>query len=282
MRLPLVRSWSFLGLGLASLALLVTAGCHGFRDQRTQRSSSVVAFLYPKETNPLPRMELPVLRLPLRVGVAFVPSGGGGDISELQKSTLLQRVAAEFKAREYIEHIEIVPSSYLRAGGGFENLDQVRRLLNVDVVALVAFDQEQFTDQNFLSLAYWTIVGAYIFKGDKNDTQTLMEAAVYDVASRKLLFRAPGANELKGTAAAVYIDEKRREDSGKSLQAATDDLVKNLKTQLEDFRTRVKEAPGTLARVEHKPGYSGGGSFDGAFAAALVLLAGAQRWRRRS
>lgn len=268
------------GLGV----ILAAAGCVGFGPRKTQRSSSVVSYLYPNQSNPLPPTAIPVLRLPLRVGVAFVPSERGGDITELQKNALLQRVAAEFKGRDYIETIEVVPSSYLRAAGGFENLDQVRRLLNVDVIALVAFDQVQFSDENFLSLTYWTIVGAYLFHGNKNDTQTLMEAAVYDIASRHLLFRAPGASEVKAGAAAVYVREQLREQGGKGFDLATDNLIVNLKTQLEEFRTRVRQAPGTVARIEHKPGYSGGGSFGGAFALALAILMaarGGQRWREQ-
>jgi rhombotail lipoprotein len=251
--------------------------------RKTERSSSVVAYLYPNQSNPVPPKEIPVLRLPLRVGIAFVPSGlgraggsyrGPGDVSETQKTTVLQRVAAEFKGLEYIESIEVVPSTYLRPAGGFENLGQLRRMLNFDVVALVAYDQVQFTDSNFLSLAYWTIVGAYVFHGNKNDTQTLLETAVYDIRSRHLLFRAPGVSEVKGGAAIVYVGEKLREDASKGFDAATNDLIKNLKTQLEEFRTRVKTAPNTVARIEHKPGYRGGGDLGGLFAAALAALTG--------
>ena len=146
-----VRSWWPLLLVLGGTILLVTSGCFGWggHSRQTQRSSSVVAFLYPNQSNPLPPVDIPVLRLPLRVGIAFVPSDRN-DISEMQRSVLLQRVAAEFKGRDYIESIEIVPGTYLRKEGGFENLNQVRRLLNFDVVALVAYDQVQFTDQNFL------------------------------------------------------------------------------------------------------------------------------------
>lgn len=70
----------------------------------------------------------------------------------------MERVAAEFKGRDYIQSIEIIPTSYLRPAGGFANLNQVRSLLGVDVIALVAYDQAQFTNENILSLAYWTIV----------------------------------------------------------------------------------------------------------------------------
>jgi rhombotail lipoprotein len=50
------------------------------------------------------------------------------------------RVAAEFKGLDYIQSIEIVPSTYLRTSGGFDNLNQVRSLLGVDVIGLVAYD----------------------------------------------------------------------------------------------------------------------------------------------
>jgi rhombotail lipoprotein len=276
----------------ASVILLSVAGCHFMGSRKTERSSSVVSFLYPKQANPLPPTSIPVLRLPLRVGIAFVPSGtaqqnggyhrGASDLSEMQKTALLQRVAAEFKGREFIEAIEIVPTTYLRPEGSFENLEQVRRMLNFDVIALVAYDQVQFTNENLLSLAYWTIVGAYVFHGNKNDTHTLMEAAVYDIASRHLLFRAPGASQVKAGSTFVDMERRLRDDSSKGFNEATDDLIKNLKMQLEDFRLRAKQAPGTVARIEHKPGYRGSGACDGIFAAALALLLGARAWQRRA
>lgn len=225
-------------------------------------------------------------RPPLRVGIAFVPTGDGkgnrsadSGVSEQQKAALLARVAAEFKGRDYIQTIELVPSTYLRAGGGFTNLDQVRSLLNVDVIALVAFDQVQFTNTNVLSLAYWTIVGAYVFKGNRNDTQTLMEAAVYDIASRHLLFRAPGASRVEAGAAAVYVQQRLRADSAAGFDSATSELIANLKLQLESFRERVKNAPGEV-KIEHRPGYTGGGDLGAIFASALGLLLLARIVRR--
>lgn len=280
---PLAASCLLLGA-----ALLLHSGCLFGGHQKTDRSSSVVNYLYPGESNPLPPTAIPVLRLPLRVGIAFVPSGGrggeqyfgGGGLSEVKKTELMRRIAAEFKAYPFVQSIEIVPSTYLRPQGGFANLDQIRAMLSVDVIALVAYDQVQFTNDNFLSLSYWTIVGAYIFKGNKNDTQTMMEAAVYDIASRHLLFRAPGVSRVEAGSAAMYRDQDLRDDSANGFNVATGDLVVNLKAQLEDFRERVKRSPGEV-QIEHKPGYTGGGAFDGAFAGALTLLALARwRWRR--
>ncbi len=286
-----VSAWSPPVLCVLGVALLIGGGCSGMwgGKRKTERSSSVVNYLYPGEANPLPPTEVPVLRLPLRVGIAFVPSGNtrayyqDAAITEVQKTALMERVAVEFKGRDYIQSIEVVPTSYLRPAGGFTNLDQVRGLLGVDVIALVAYDQVQFTNENILSLAYWTIVGAYIFHGNKNDTDTLMEAAVYDIASRHLLFRAPGASHVEAGAAAAYMEQRKRADGAKGFELATDDMIKNLKTQLEAFRERVKTAPaGTVARIERKPGYTGGGSFGGGFIVAGLLLWGVRWWRRRS
>jgi rhombotail lipoprotein len=270
-------------------ALVFCAGCVSHRQRKkAERATSVVNYLYPTQANPLPPTSIPVLRLPLRVGIAFVPSGNvhqeygaNAPISELQKTALMDRVAAEFKGLEYIQKIEIIPTSYLRPGGGFDNLNQLRSMFGIDVIGLVAYDQVQFTNHNVLSLTYWTIAGAYLFHGNKNDTQTLMETAVYDIESRHLLFRAPGGSRVQAGAAAVYLPQRLRADSGKGFDTATSELIVNLKTQLEAFRTRVKEAPGEV-KIEHKPGYTGAGAMSGGFAVVLLAGLGAVYWRRRS
>ncbi len=217
-----------------------------------------------------------MLRLPLRVGIAFVPGDytGAGGITETQKAALLERVAWEFKNRGYIQSIEIIPSTYLRPRGGFANLDQVSGLLNVDVIVLVAYDQVQFTNMNVMSLVYWTIGGSYVFQGNKNDTHTLMEAAVYDIKSRHLLFRAPGASQVQGKSTVMdLLESDMREESALGFERATAELIRNLQLQLELFRERIKRTPETV-KIEHRPGYTGGGGA-GAVLALAVAAAGA-------
>ena len=247
------------------IGILLLAGCSAFFDdqRKTDRSSSIVNYLYPGQANPLPPTSIPVLHLPLRVG--------GHGVSEVQKQQLLARVADQFRQREFIQSIELIPTTYLRPGGGFDNLDQVSRLLSVDVVVLVAYDQVQFSSENKLSLAYWTIVGAYFFHGNKNDTQTLME------------FRAPGVSETHATSTAIEVSAQLQQASAQGFAVATDDLIKNLQTELERFRERVKSAPETV-RIEKRAGYTGGGASEAWFASAVALLALA-RWiaaRRRT
>jgi rhombotail lipoprotein len=272
-------------LAVLAIALVFSViGCAVF-SQKQGRSSSIVNFLYPKGSRMIADQTIPVLNLPLRVGIAFVPpyTAGRGNyrfdesgLSEMQKTVLMQKVRDSFKAYSFVQSIEVVPSSYLREEGGFENLDQLRGLLGIDVVVLLAYDQVQFTNDSFLSLAYWTIVGAYVVEGNKNDTHTLMEAAVYDIPSRHLLFRAPGASQVKGRSTAVAINEELRAASAQSFDAAIKDVIKNLDTQLADFRERVKKSPGEV-QIVNKPGYSGGGAFDAVWAAAFGLTALA-RW----
>lgn len=286
---PSRASLSVLAFCALSAAVLLTSGCLGITGHRkAQRSSSVVSYLYPGKENPLAPTSIPVLRLPLRVGIAFVPAAGArsdpfgfnSGISEYHKMALMRRVADEFKGRDYIESIQIVPSTYMRPGGGFENLEQIRRMLNIDVIALVAYDQVQFTNENFLSLAYWTIVGAYIVEGNKNDTQTMVEAAVYDIASRHLLFRAPGGSQIKAGSAIVKVEENLRNDAVKGIDQAMTELIANLKTELDGFRERMKQNPGEV-QIERRPGYTGSGDFGAGFFVVLALLGAGAWWRRR-
>lgn len=270
-------------------ALACLGGCASYGGRQSTQGTSVMQFLYPEAVGYVEELTVPELALPLRVGVAFVPPGGdkrGGysygmqnDFSAAQQTRLLETVAAKFRTLPFVSEIKIVPGAYLRPGGGFTNLDQVRSMFGVDVIALVAYDQVQFTDENFLSLAYWTIVGAYVVQGEKNDTQTLMDATVYDIASRRLLFRAPGTSRVRAQAAPVGLEAALREDRHEGLRLATEDLVKSLEAELAVFRARLKERPEEV-KIVHRPGYTGAGAFEGGAAlalAGLVVWAGRRR-----
>lgn len=277
---------------LAALAALLTfglTGCVGpWGNRRRHEASSVVQFLYPGQDMPFIQPQIPTLRLPLRVGVAFIPAGTSGPgyyrsstgFNEQQKTELMRKVAAQFKALPFVQSIEIIPSTYLRPGGGFQNLDQLRALMGIDVVALISYDQTQNSDSTEASLAYWTIVGAYVVEGQRNSTHTLMEAVVYDIESRSLLFRAPGTSTVKNHATLVRNDYELQKASLGSLQEASTQMTTNLAQELELFKVRAKEEPQTV-RIEHKPGYTGGGALDGPFAVLLALLATAAVIRSR-
>jgi len=270
---------------IACLFLLAFAGCASFRNSRHQ-ASSVVQFLYPDKNQPFVQPAIPTLHLPLRVGVAFVPPSGArnhqtGNFSEAQKTALMRDIAARFKALPFVQSIEIVPVTYLRPGGGFDNLDQLHAMLGIDVVALISYDQAQNSSDTAWSLAYWTIVGAYIVPAQKNDTHTLMEAAVYDIPSRNLLFRAPGVSMVKGSSTPIRTAAELRADSARGLVEAAADLTAQLQVELDAFKVRIREEPESV-RIEHKPGYSGAGAMAAGFAGLLGAIFLISRWPRHS
>jgi rhombotail lipoprotein len=269
---------------ISCLVIVSLIGCAGiYGDRKNRYVSSTVAYLYPnQEVAEVPT--IPRLSLPLNVGVAFVPDAGGGagksGLSEKEKYDLMVRISSEFEKLTFVKNIEIIPSAYLTSGGGFTNLDQIKTMYGIDTIALLSYDQVQHTDEGLLSLSYWTIVGAYIVKGEKNDTSTMVDAAVYDITSRKMLFRAPGVNHIKSSATFVNLSEQLREDSSTGFQLSADDLVTNLQNELERFKAKVKEKPQEYI-VEHKKGYTGGSSIGKVFTILVFILGGLALWRER-
>lgn len=247
---------------LAVVLLSLLTGCASLWHQQDThaQSGSAVEYLFP-DAKQAPQLSpgVTTLRPPVKVGIAFAPAAQWGSaLPEQQKTLLLEKVKGNFASLPYVGKIEVIPSSYLRAKGGFANLEQVARMFDVDVVALVSYDQVQFVDNGVLSMLYWTIVGAYVIQGDRYDVQTMVDAAVFDVASKKLLFRAPGTSRVKGSSTLVNYSEASREARAAGFDAAVNDLIPNLKGELERFRERVKTD--SSVQVVNRPGYSGGGS----------------------
>lgn len=279
--------WLKIG-ALAAVAGLV-AGCNAVANHR---SSNLYAYLYSNQKEHVDSPAVPVLSLPLRVGVAFVPVdtangrnysysyGQDLDSSESQKMDLMKQISAQFKQCPFIKSIELIPTVYLTPRGGFPNLDQLRTMYGVDVMALISYDQVQFTDQGMLSLTYWTIVGAYVVPGEKNDTKTMLDAAVYDIASRQLLFRAPGFGTVKGSATPINLSEQKRKDSAAAFEQAATNLVANLKIQLGEFKERGTNAP-TQYKIEYKPGYTGAGAFGGMDTILVMGMGACFLWTRQ-
>jgi rhombotail lipoprotein len=263
--------------------LLAVSGCASLLGppSSTKHAGSVVDYLYP-DAKAAPQLQPEGTRLhpPVRVGVAFVPgcACGGGEPSEAEKTKLLVQVKESFAKYGYIGSIEIIPSSYLRARGGFDNLDQVSRMFNVEVIALVSYDQIQFNDTNSLAVLYWTIVGAYVIHGDKYDVQTLVDTSVFDISSRKLLFRAPGSSEVKGSASMAGFSAHTREAQGQGYQKAVDQMIPALHAELANFKERVKTD--VAFKVENKPGYSGAGDFGWLGLILALSLCGVAHARR--
>lgn len=261
---------------LATLLIIALTGC-SMPTRSSHKSSSIVQFLYPTDDRPVVNPKIPTLRLPLRVGIAFAPSPGysgrsfNQNFPAARKHQLLDDVATQFRSLPFVDTIEVIPDSYLRTGGGFENLDQLKSLLGVDVIALIAYDQAQASIDDESSIIYWTIIGSYIFPTRKNETHTLMEAVVYDIGSRNLLFRAPGVSSVKDRNTLIGSDDELRKDSASGFISAANDLTANLQDELLKFQVRLREKPDT-ANIEHRPGYTGGGSLESWFGVAFALL----------
>jgi rhombotail lipoprotein len=247
----------------------ILSGCAG---HQVRSKSSIVDYLYANEAGTTVTPSIPTLNVPLNVGIAFVPestrrTGGsywwldgkmGSALAEADKSNLLSKVASHFKQQKFVSDIVVIPSTYLTPGGGFDNLEQLKTIYGIDVIALVSYDQVQFTDEGLLSLTYWTLVGAYVVSGEKNDTTTMLDTAVYDISSKKMLFRAPGTSNVKGRATPVNLSEELRNDSLTSFDDAADKMIVNLSTQLNVFREKMKDNSSKV-NVKYREGYSGGG-----------------------
>jgi len=273
------------GLLLIPLAVFLS-GCTNLWQtyaggERRGVSSSLVEYLYPGGEEPPPLSDsIPRLNVPLRVGLAFVPSAAQTDqpvLSEATKSQLLDHVREQFLDREYIAEIEVISDAYMRTGQGFTSLEQISRIYKLDVMALVSYDQVVAYDDTTASFLYWTIIGAYVVKGSKNDVQTFVDTAVFDIPTRQLLFRAPGID--KSTSKSTLIDsaDDLRQMRTAGFTHAMDDMSDNLAIELNKFEFRIQEDP-SVAQVVSRDGGSGGGG--AAFYVACLLLIMASLGRR--
>lgn len=258
MKKALLSILLIIGFALLSSACTGLWKSLGFDTSRQGVSSSLVNFLYPRGEQPPPQDEtIPRLALPLRVGLAFVPGNLGKGLSEERKTYLLERVRQAFIERDFIQKIEVIPDAYLNTGRGFESVDQVARLYGLDVIALVSYDQVVYSEDTTASILYWTIVGAYVIKGSTNDVHTFVDTSVFDIASRKLLFRAPGTDRIEGKSTLVGVAETTRKAQEAGFDHAMAGMTKNLEEALDKFVVRVKKE--RVAEVSYRPGYSGGG-----------------------
>ena len=214
MKSRLLVSLIALGAVLSGCTILDQVFCAPQCRSQTRNSSSLVNFLYPDGATLPATNTIPELHVPLRVGLAFLPSqtsSGPAALDAAQKQVLMERIRQRFSSRKFVSEIVVVPDYYLANARGFAGLDGVQRLYNVDLMALVSYDQVTHTDDNRLSLGYLTIVGAYILRGSSQDTATLVDLAVVDPATRSLVLRAGGTHTWHGTSTLIDADRNSRE-----------------------------------------------------------------------
>lgn len=241
--------------------LLFVSGCSilGYNpDRQNTTSSSLVDFLYPEGTTRVSHeYDIPFIKLPVNVGIAFVPSNNWRTkLDEKTQMSLLMDVKNRFAEHKYVNRIELIPSTYLKQRNGFSTLNQVARMHDVDVMALVSYDQLVRNYEKEASLLYWTIVGMYLVQGNENTTQTFVDMAVFDVRSQKLLFRAPGASKSRDRTTAIELQQVSDQNALSGFENAFANMTNNLEIELEQFTERVREEK--IIKVERKQGYSGG------------------------
>ncbi len=282
-------------LALLLLALVLGA-CNAIE---VTKKSSVLDYLYPEGSAALPARDV-ALTLPLRVGVAFAPTEaradwGDGRLSEVKKQELLGRIVTAFQDHDAIGSVTPVPTLYLKQGGGFANLEQLAATFGLDLMVLLSYDQAQFSETSNWGLTYWTIVGAYVVEGENNQTHTFLDAAVFDIRSRALLFRAAGT-DVRGEAATPAAQQAvLRSQSEAGFGSATDDLVVQLGDALRLFgeqaaRGNVRGLGTPAIEIRPSADYSGVAQFEnGHYVGAvdpgawlllgLLLLAGSRARR---
>lgn len=268
---------------IGAILILTMSGCStlqsmmglNYNDQQRSRSS-LVDYLYPNSRGAIAiKPKIPSLSIPLRVGIAFVPDSCGTflrhDLNETLKNKLLTKISSKFESKEIIDQVKVIPATYLRRKGSFNNLRDIKKQLDVDIIVLLSYDQVQYTERTAVSLIYyWTVVGRYIFEGEKNDTVTLVNAAVYDIDSEELLFSSNGNSKVRSRAASAFISEELRVNSQKGFDIAIDNLIVKTDIELERFRQKVK-AKTVAVKVHYR---SGGGSFGWFVGLLLILVVG--------
>ncbi len=223
-------------------------------DQR--EVASLLSYLYPgKEPPTAAPQAVTELRVPFRVGIAFVPDSAPSAFAlpETERRQLADRVREAFRGYPFIREIELVPSSFLQPGGGFDNLDRVAALMRLEVVVLISFDQLQHTAANRWSFLYWTGVGAYVVKGERYDIFTSLDVSVFDVKSRRMLMHAGGRSTVKGDATWVGFAERSRAARQRSFEQALAEMNQALHGEIAAFRARAQSDP--TIRLVLPPGY---------------------------
>lgn len=279
-------------LALTGVAALMLCGCtaldalmgtpNGAR--QSHNSSSLVEFLYPNGSAPPAENQIPELKVPLRVGLAFLPSDGGSGPTAAEREALLEQIRQRFSSRKFVTEIVAIPDYYLRDKRGFEGLQGVQRLYTVDIMALVSYDQVEHMDENEWSLGYVTIVGAYVLKGSHHDVATLVDLAVVDPVTQSLILRAGGTDSRARNSTLVDQPRAAREASAASFATATTQMIDNFDVALTKFEADVRagKANVRVAKREGGGGRGGGGGFAPVPLAVLLVFATCAARRRRT
>jgi rhombotail lipoprotein len=275
-------------IALTMLVFVAVTGCAGSGNwciascgSRHSGSTPLAAYLYPQGDVPK-REGVAELQLPIRVGLAFLPARGSAQVPDAtQRLQILEGIRARFRKLEYVREIVIIPDQYLVGSQGFTGLMQVSRLLDVDLVGLVSYDQVTQRNENRRSFFYLTVLGAYLVNGTRHETHTLLDLAVVEPASRSLLLRAGGIDATADSTTAVGQGIALRKQQAEGLNRAAAQLNDNFALELGEFSERVKRGDAPV-KVTHRASPSGGAGATGVLELLGALGLGiALRLRRR-
>ena len=168
------------------------------------------------------------LVFPATVAILMIPPT---NIVMVPGSTL--HIAAEslknelLKNKDYVNGVRIISSRDIK---GKVNLNTIRDMYGVDILAILTYEQDQRSTQNslatFLNLA---IVPAYTVPSIKLTTSTVVDGKIVHIPSNSIIFRTSGVNERSTYLTPVSTLEGRpNEESIAGLQSAVSDLGNNV------------------------------------------------------
>jgi rhombotail lipoprotein len=272
---------ALLALTLSGCGLLGGDSCVFHCGQRTQASTPLVEFLYGDDQKVPKRDAVVTLNLPIRVGLAFLPSRTGNPNdgpTAAQREKILGSIRQNFAGLPYVAEIVPVPSYYFDysadgrgRGSGMQQLEQLARLQRLDLMALISYDQRSSTSENRTAITYLTIVGGMIFEGTRNETRTVIDLAVVEPVGRSLVLRAGGVSSGSKSSAAIDQSHALARQQRVGFDQATEQLIANFRTELADFETRVRAGTADV-KVVRQPRASGGGGGGGALDWMMVAL----------
>jgi rhombotail lipoprotein len=273
-----------LSLVLSGCGLLAGDSCVFHCGQSTRASTPLVEFLYGDDRDPPKRDAEVTLRLPIRVGLAFLPPRSGNPQDgppAAQREQVLRSIRENFAGLPYVADIVPVPSYYFDYGyggsgqrSGMRQLQQLARLQRLDLVALISYDQRTDTHENRRAITYLTIVGGMIFDGTHNDTRTVIDLAVIEPEGKSLVLRAGGVSSGSGSTTAIEQSHALARQQRLGFDQATAQLIANFRSELADFENRVRAGTTDVKVVRQARdgggGGGGGGAIDWLMLAALL------------
>ncbi len=224
---------------LSGCALLVGPG----HDQTTRQqvTQSALRYLYP-DANALDMAQGSVthLQLPLRVGIAYIPAGHDGAPSFATQEQTLDLLAAHLDTQDFVDRAVVLPPGALTQSGGFEELERLSFLHRVDTMMLLSYEQQAFTEDTALSVLDFTVVGAFVVPGHRNEVQTRLTATTVHIPSQRYLFSANARHALEQQATLVHTPTQIRAGQADGLEHAARSLIPALDAALIDFKADLE------------------------------------------